>query len=170
MKNAITVGLPIGISLASLVVSIMAFRSSGPRLHCSCFLVAFDERGPWRLVVEIANDGRAGLTVDIPGIETIVHNYTGSMSSRSTAAVKLDGPSLPHRMIGHSAERWTGEGSDIFRIIKPAWGDSAKVIIRSGRRTVKVPVKSAPRDWLGRDFNIKGVDDVIRMPDGPQGT
>ena len=157
METAALSALPIAISLASLVFSILAFRSSGPRLHCSCFLVAFEERGPWRLVIEIANDGRAALSIDILGVEEVIHNYSGSISSKNTLALELEGPSLPFRMEGNSSERWTAPGDSIHGDVKPPWGDSAKVIISSGRRTMKLPVKSTPRNWVGRDFDIKGV-------------
>ncbi len=148
----------LAISLGSLIVAIFAIKVSGPRMTYDCFLVSYHESGPWHLVVDAANGGRSAITLNILGVEQVIHNYSGQSSSRTTVQPKWEGPSLPHRLEGHTSAMWWAPGDKLYGDLKPVYGDLARVVIKSGKRIVRVPVKSAPRSWPGRQFDIKGLD------------
>jgi hypothetical protein len=136
-------------SAGSLIVSILSFRSAGPRIFGRAYLIPSDNQH-FKLMVELYNAGRTELIVDILGLR-IDWWWSDRRQYRDKLPLDLNGPQLPVSLKSYSGEIWEAlgdTGDDIAQKVSPgepiagAW-----VLVKvGGRRLIQIPVRQA-RDY-----------------------
>jgi len=133
------------LATTSTLLGVWYFLYSGPRLQAEAnVLPAADADGhpiddDWSIVFRVWNTGRAEVTVNITSI--LIHH-----DERTTGLLvgngDWEGPDVPARIQGHSAESWWIEKFDLQYIVREPF-KCAKLSIAlevGGKREIEVPV------------------------------
>jgi hypothetical protein len=87
----------------SVVTPIVAYRLAGPRVSVRARIVTISEKN--YLSVEINNNGRSAVTVDILGIK-LFYFYGDHQIREHFVKLQFDGADLPARIEGDSFDTW----------------------------------------------------------------
>ena len=86
-----------------VVAPVVGYRFAGPRLSVRASVASV--QGVNRLFVEINNNGRSAITVDIAGVRTFY--FFGSRPKEQFTRIRIiQGPELPVRLEGNSFSGW----------------------------------------------------------------
>jgi hypothetical protein len=132
------------ISAGSLIVSILSFRSAGPRIFGRAYLISSDNQH-FKLMIELYNAGRTELMVDVLGLR-LDWWWSSRRSYRDKLPLDLKGPGLPLSLKSYSGEIWEAlgdTGDDIAKKISPGEPTAgAWVLVKvGGRRLIQIPVR-----------------------------
>lgn len=126
----------------SIVVSVIAYRSGGPKITVRSRAITVGKSK--YLAVEISNNGRGATTVNILGCE-LSFFYGSSRLKEQFIKPEFEGPPLPFRLEGNSFERWQTSADDIDRtsnLLDP--GTSLHMVVKvGGRRGRRIRAKIA---------------------------
>lgn len=126
----------------TIILAVMAYRSGGPRLSARALAIKVEQSK--YLSVEINNNGRGGVKVDILGVE-LFYFYSQNRIKKEFVKLAFEGPSLPLRLEGNSFERWQASADQVDRISNlqdpsTRWN---VVLKAGGRRQRRIQVKFA---------------------------
>jgi hypothetical protein len=126
-------------------VSLKAYRSGGPRVSVRTLATKIEQSK--YIVIEVNNNGRGDITLDILGIE-LSYFYGSHRLVKRYLKPDFDGKQLPFRLQGNSFERWQTPADEIdmvSNLLDP--GTSLFVVLKIGghrRRRIRARVGSMP--------------------------
>ena len=126
----------------TIILAVMAYRSGGPRLSARA-LATMVKQSKY-LTVEINNNGRGGVTVNILGVE-LFYFYGQNRIKKEFVKLTFEGPAFPCRLEGNSFERWQAS-ADQIDMISNLQDPSTRwnvVLKAGGRRQQRIRVKFA---------------------------
>jgi hypothetical protein len=131
----------------SVLISVVAYRAGGPRVTIRPRIVSPKDKN--YLSVEIGNNGRSAITIDIVGVE-LFYFYGDRQIREHTVKPEWDGPSLPFRLEGHSSEAWRASADFL----------STFVDLHDQDNSLKLKLKLGGRRW-NRTVRVKIADPIL---------
>lgn len=128
-------------------MSVVAYRAGGPRVIVRSRIVSPKNKN--YLSVEIGNNGRSAITINIVSIE-LFYFYGDRQIREDSVKPEWEGSPLPFRLEGHSSEVWQASADFL----------STFVDLHDQSNSLKLKLKLGGRRW-NRTVRIKVADSIL---------